>query len=203
LDPLANYRHWNADAIEKARKLLQRGENLAVRTARLSDNAWVLLLSCWQRAKRRRVLAAAAKLRTDVAAIDIEIIDYWRITGTLGDQTTGAEWFSVQMSTRAIIRDTILRYANDAIQTIHESQLRAVTRATLWVSLIILFVSFAGAIASFIPLFSDRSTAQVAPGVVAPSPVQLREGECIGHPPNDPTRIVFVTCDDISKASKE
>jgi hypothetical protein len=108
------------------------------------------------------------------------------------------------MSTRAIIRDTILRYANDAVQTIHENQLRAVTRATLWVSLIILFVSFAGAIASFIPLFSDRNTAQLAPAMVAaPPPVQLRDGECIGHPPNDPTRIVFVSCDDILKASKE
>jgi hypothetical protein len=31
----------------------------------------------------------------------------------------------------------------------------------------------------------------------------LPNGKCIGHPSNDPARIVIVTCDDIIKASSE
>jgi hypothetical protein len=152
--PLDQYEGWNADARATASGYLERGEALAAQAAQLSDNAWLLLFSWRERRKRRRVLEAAAKLRTDVGAIDHQIIDYWRLTPSLGEQRTGADWFGIHMSTRAIIRDTVLRYANDAIQTVHDNQLRAIARATLFISAVILVVSLIAAwpvVAGLIP----------------------------------------------------
>ena len=156
------FKDWNAEAITKVRGFLERGESLAATAGQLSDSAWLLLSWC-QRSKRRSVLAAAAKLRTEVGAIDFEILDFWRVLPELSGQTTGASWFEIQMSTRAIIRDTILRYANDAVQTVHDNQLRAIARATLWVSIVILVVSCRGAGAALAPLIPDRMVTPNAP----------------------------------------
>ena len=58
---------------------------------------------------------------------------------------------------------TILGYANDAVQTVHDNQLRAIARATLWVSIVILVVSCRGAGAALVPLIPDRMVTPNAP----------------------------------------
>lgn len=195
------FKDWNKDAVAKARELLQRGVDLAAQTALLGDTTWAIFFSRNQWIERRRVLEVARKLRSDLASIELEIVDYWRVNPS-PNQGLDPNWFNIQMSTRAIVRDIVLHYANDSMQTIHDNQLRVIARATLWVSLVILVVSFAGAVASYIPLFSDReSAAPVAPAVAVPA--ELPAGKCFGHPSNDLTRNVIVTCDDIPKASKE
>jgi hypothetical protein len=63
----------------------------------------------------------------DVGAIDLEIVDYWRVSPTPSDPIE-PNWFRIQMSTRAIIRETVLRFVNEAVQTVHDNQLRAIAR---------------------------------------------------------------------------
>jgi hypothetical protein len=124
------FKVWNVQAVDEAKVLLQRGEALAARTAKLGDSVWAVLFSPAQRSERRQVLELAAGLTEAASAIDHEIVDYWRIQPDT-NQGLDPGWFRIKMSTFAIVRDTVLRYANDAIQTIHDNQLRAITRATM------------------------------------------------------------------------
>ena len=196
------FKDWNADAVAKARDLLQRGVTLAADTARLGDSTWAVFFSRSQLVERRRVLGVARKLRSDLPEIELQIVDYWRVNPT-PNQGLDPNWFNIQMSTRAIVRDIVLHYANDSMQRIHDNQLRIIARATLQVSFVILIVSFLGAVAAYIPLFAERALT-AAPTIIVPTaPVALPDGQCVGHPSNDPTRTVIVTCDDIPKASKE
>ncbi len=108
------------------------------------------------------MLKAAAELRVDVGAIDLEIVDYWRVSPTPSDPIE-PNWFRIQMSTRAIIRDTVLRYVNEAVQTVHDNQLRAIARATLWISVVILAFS---AVAAVYPILHGHENLGARPHLV-------------------------------------
>jgi hypothetical protein len=142
-----SYKGLNLEAVAVAAKLLQRGKDIGAHAARLSDNAWAIFFSRSQLTERRRMLQAAADLRADVGAIDLEIVDYWRVSPTPTDPID-PNWFRIQMSTRAIVRDTVLRYVNEAVQTVHDNQLRAIARATMWVSIFVLLVAGATLLAT-------------------------------------------------------
>ncbi|MGA2711276.1 MAG: hypothetical protein ABSF86_23080 [Steroidobacteraceae bacterium] len=92
----------------------------------------------------------AAELKEAARALDHEIVDHWRIQPD-PNQNLDPDWFRIKMSTFAIVRDTVLQYANDATQTVHDNHLRAVARATLHISAVILVVSLIAAFAALFP----------------------------------------------------
>jgi len=144
------YKDWNEQAVVDAKALLQRGDALAARTARLHDSVWATFVSPAQRSERRQVLEMAAELKEAARALDHEIVDHWRIQPD-PNQNLDPDWFRIKMYTFAIVRDTVLHYANDATQTVHDNHLRAVARATLHISAVILVVSLIAAFAALFP----------------------------------------------------
>lgn len=139
--PIAEgFRTSNVEAVSAANELLRRAKELGAQVELLSDSVWAVFLSRGQRHEQRSILATARALRNDVGPLDADIVDYWRLDPNLQDRV-GPSWFETQMATRAIIRDTILRYANDAMQAVHENQLRAAARATLWLTIVVVSLS--------------------------------------------------------------
>ena len=106
------------------------------------------------------MLELTAGLREAASAIDHEIVDYWRIQPD-PNQNLDPGWFRTKMSTFAIVRDTVLRYANDAIQTVHDNQLRAITRATMWVSIAVMLVAGATLVIT-LPRWKHEDPAQAS-----------------------------------------
>lgn len=66
---------WNAQAVDDATALLKRAQAIGVEVAGLGDNMWYIVI---EGAERKRLLDQCRVLRGDVAALDDEIIHYWR-----------------------------------------------------------------------------------------------------------------------------
>lgn len=138
------YTKFNAEAVEKSRNLFARASALSDDARHLSDTVWAVSFSSEAKRKRAALRKESNSLSRDLVSIDSEILDFYRVPP---DPNIGPnidpQFFVIQMSLRESIRETVLRHIREASQTLTDVQIRAMTRATLVVSVFVLFVTVA------------------------------------------------------------
>ena len=138
------WRTYNVEEVAKSQALLDRGIDIGSQARSLSDSVWAALVSQSARTVRAKLRVDIDRLYAHLTAVDLEIVDFYRVPP---EPNTGPNidprFLLIQMEMRAGVRDTVLNHVREGAQALNDTQVRALTRATLVVSVIILLVTAA------------------------------------------------------------
>lgn len=130
------------ELLDKGASILQRdGAALSSRAARLKDSVRAIYFSKAERTERQQLQRDADKYAEALLAYDARVIH--EHTVICSQAYISAEIVGIRLQLRAQILEALWRYLREVTRALNDTAMRALTRAILYVSAVVLVVTAA------------------------------------------------------------
>lgn len=149
-------RNARAQQAQREAHALLESVGAVAKRARESGDSALSLISPSGRAARNKLRGEIANFRDQVLHFDQRLLTWDGLYEQIGEDITAARF-----SLRAGIRSTISRHLDEAERSLNDAALRALARATMWISIAVLFVATVALVVALGTSFQSGSAVSV------------------------------------------